>query len=312
MRKATRAWLSLGQLGLGGAFFLWSSAAAAELVPLRTAAALSSRPRVCAPRSPQDVSIWRSARASSTQRALLCARMAEIGRLLSSDPVAASQLVEKSSSSVRAGNSWVGPAGLEVDFRLLQARSALANGQSRLALELFHRSAAQLPITEWDPATLRDFAVSALAEAKYQEVVGIYRRLVAVSAWLDTPTRIGVRLEAAVAVLRLPQPDGVEALGYLSGLDAQDSDSSVAVLVTVVQTLTQNVGSLAATVEQSGVDGSAVGLRRLARLSEHDWQLIESWITWSTARDAAVWDWTRAPDVPDSYRRFAEKLTSGG
>jgi hypothetical protein len=315
MRHSKRGRVVWGPVALAYAAWLWSGDASAELAPLRTAAALSGRPKACTPQSPEQASVWQDARAEGTPGSKLCARMAHIGRLLTTDPALARRLVEEAASLSTSEQIWRGPAGLEVPFRMLTARVALANGESRVASELFHLSATQLPISEWDSGTLRDYAVSALAQAQYQDVVGIYRRLVAVSAWLDARTRIEVRIEAAVAVLRLPQPDTIEALGYLSGLDANDSDSSIATLVGAVQSLTRHSGSSAEPIERSvhnEVDVSSKEIRPLARLSEHDWRLIESWMAWTRTRDSAVWSWTAEPGVPGSYRTLAVKLTGGG
>lgn len=301
---------SAGLFGLAFVGWLCPVVASAELSPLRTAAALSARPEPCAPRSPEGASVWSGVRAARTTRSRLCAQMAQVGRLLLTDPANAARLLEHSVAGVQVGQSWRGPAGLEVPFRLLQARVALALGHADTAFQLFHRSAAQLPISGWDPHALRDYAISAVAAAQYGDAVAIYRRLVAVSAWLDDSARVSVSIEAAVAVLRLPEPDTLEALGYLTALAARDSDPLIARLGSALQTLARSFAT--GVVEPTEVEISPKGLRGLARLSEHDWHLIESWIAWRYARDASLWAWAREAAVPDSYRRFAGKLTSGG
>lgn len=311
MRWSKRARRIAGQLACVCAISLASTDAAAELTPLRTAAALSSRPKACTPSSPEQANPWRQVRAASESRARLCARIAQIGRLLREDPRAAAKLFETTATTTFAQQTWRGPEGLEAAFRIVQGRVALANGQARIAYDLFSRSANELPISEWDPGALRDYAVSAVTEGRYEEVIGVYRRLVAVSAWLDAQTRAAVRLEATMASLRLAQSDPVEVFGYLSGLEATDSDSVVASFAAILQSLVRSVVNGAA-VSPIHPSVSLDELRRLARLSVHDWRFIESWLNWVNARDAAVWSWTSEEGVSDVYRSLAQRLIRGG
>lgn len=305
MKSATCA--ALLTLGLG---WFRPLPAHAELAPLRTAATLSGRPIACTPRTSARAKVWQDARAASgSAGGQLCARMAEISRLLTTDPAKAARLVEQTLGA--GAERPLAAAGLEDSFRLLQARVALANGRTRLAFELFHRVAMGLPISEWDPPALRDYGVSAATEGRYSEAAVVYRRLVAVSSWLDVPTRNAVRIEATMAVLRLQDPDTVEALGYLSGLEGQESDASIATLGVALHALISRLASQAP-LEAHPITGSISELRQLARLSEHDVRLLATWIEWTQGRNHESWSWTRDERVPAVYRALAAKLESGG
>lgn len=255
------------------------------------------------------MSIWRGARsANGSLTAEVCSRLAQVTRLLVSDPRAAAALSLATQKLVGTDAQWRGPGGLRGPWLLSEARVRVANGQSAGALELFHRAAKHLPVSEWDPGVLRDYATSAVASGSYVEAVGVYRRLVAVSAWLEHDVRTWVRLEAAFAVLRLERPDVSEALGYLAGLDASDVDAVATRLTRIVEEIAQAMAGAAATEAQPapGV------LRKVARLTDVDWRLIDSWQAWQQSRDPEVWSWTHETTVPASYRALGDRCVSGG
>src|SRR5690606_17512470 len=134
MKSATCA--ALLTLGLG---WIRPEEARAELTPLRTAATLSARPTACTPRTSPRANVWQSARAAGGSIGRkLCARMAEISRVLATDPAKAARLLEQALGA-EAGGPSDAVVGFETSFRLLQARVAFANGRAGSAFELFHR-----------------------------------------------------------------------------------------------------------------------------------------------------------------------------
>lgn len=285
------------------------SRALAELVPLGTAAALSPRPRACSPQPGLHANVWRGARsASGSLIAEVCARLAQVTRLLVSEPAAAAELSTATRKLVGTDAQWRGPAALRGPWLVIEARVEVANGQAAPALEMFHRAAARRAISEWDPGALRDYATSAVAAGSYVEAVGLYRRLVAISAWLDQPTRTSVRLEAAFAVLRLERPDVSEALGYLAGLDAPEADASATALAGVLVALAQTMAGVAAPETMFTLDVQHLP----ARLADVDRRLVSSWQAWQRDRDLRAWDWVGEPGVPAPYRALAERCIHGG
>lgn len=309
MRDTRRSNLGVYLVVMLAAVLSWPSLAAAELVPLGTAAALSPRPRACSPESGVRVSIWRGARsAHGSLTAEVCSRLAQVTRLLVSDPTAAAELSVATQKLVGTDAQWRGPLELRGPWLLSEARVRVANGHAAEALESFHGAAKRTPVSEWDPGALRDYATSAVAAGSYVEAVGVYRRLVAVSAWLDQHARTWVRLEAAFAVLRLERPEVSEALGYLAGLDASDVDAGATRLAQLIEALAQAMTGVA-TTEVPLTFGAD---RKSARLIDVDWRLLDSWQAWQQARDPEVWSWTRETTVPASYRALGDKCVSGG
>jgi hypothetical protein len=208
------------------------------------------------------------------------------------------------------------PAGVLSALELVRARLALANREPGLAYQLFEGVARRHPLPEWDPAALRDYAVSAALVGRLEVATSLYRRLVAVASWLAARDRVAVRLEAALAMLRVASApsaaaEAMEAVDSVRASSAGESNSQVAdltlILVEISTVLTG--GSSREAVRRVNLSEERP-LRGAARLTEHDWKLVESWRVWRAARDPDVWAWTAEASVPPAYRRLAERLTA--
>lgn len=315
-RPRTTAWslaLAASLLTLG-----WSGPAHAELAPLRTAAALSARPRACAvPRSAANR--WsRAAEAARTRVARECSLLARISGALRTDPKAAAELAAQSLPATRGTDApQVAPGeGVSVDVELVRGRLALAAGEPGLALQLFEAAARRHPLPEWDPGALHDYAVSAALERRLELSAGLYRRLVAIAAWLSPRERLAVRLEAALALLRVASsPEAalvaLEAVDSVRASSAGETDSQVADLTLVlVEITTVLTGAASRDALRRVAVSEERSLRGVARLTDHDWRLVESWREWRTTREPAAWTWTNDAGVPAVYRSLAERLTA--
>lgn len=304
-RTAISAMLSFT---LGASLVLWSNPVRAEYAALQTAAALSFRPSSCAVQSQDSFNVWRRAeRSSNGGLAAVCSHLAQVSTLLAIEPAAALLRWKEGPPIPPAGDA--ASAELHVAWRRLEARVALAEGDAARAFAAFEAIVSRSALSRWDPESLRDYAVSAVDTGHFTEAATLYRRLVALSAWLDERRQIALRIEAAVALARLPQVDVVEVLGYLEGLPSQESEPAVDY---VAQSLGQIVQAMAGngvtTTKSLEPRCSEVALQQLARLSTYDWQLLQSWSMWAQAHDASVWQWTLLPDVPPSYRALGQKL----
>lgn len=266
----------------------------------------------------------------------LCSRIARIVGALRTEPDVAAKIaavVERSwtkgdAASSAANVPSLGPSGnsstgatqrhaeLDVAWRHIQGRLALASGDAARALQTFESTAKQVALSEWDPETLRDYAVSAVLQRKYDVAATLYRRLVAVSTWLPAADRVAVRIEAAMALLRVTQPAATavgytEALGYLEGLDTYQVDSRLAELTEALTGIVEVMsGGARGDGARRGLPSTERSLRSIARLREEDWRLLDSWRDWSRSRDAEVWSWVNAADVPNSFRMLAQRLTA--
>jgi hypothetical protein len=320
--RVARLWLRASG-SVFTATLLGGSVASAQLQPLQTAASLSARPAACAFEFERAGNVWTEARAVTHSEVInLCSQMARILGALRTDPKVAAEIgaqvktIWTENAPTRGRETRTG-AALEIAWRQVEGRLALSSGDAARAFQTFESTSKQVTLAEWDPETLRDYAVSAVLLRKYDVAANLYRRLVAVSSWLPARDRTAVRIEGAMALLRVAQPKPTsggfsEALGYLEGLDAYQADSQLAELMLALVGIAEVMSG--AGLGDDTRRESAFGdrpLRSMARLGDDDWRLIETWRDWSRDRDVGVWGWVNGADVPDSFKLLVRRLTAG-
>ncbi len=320
-RRVARLWLRASGIVFTTSL-LGASVASAQLQPLQTAASLSARPGACSFEFARADSVWSEARAvSHSEMFNLCSQMARILGALRTDPKVATEIGAEAKinwtkkKGPARGRATRSRAELEMAWRRIEGRLALSSGDAAGAFQTFESTSKQVTLAEWDPETLRDYAVSAVLLRKYDVAAHLYRRLVAVSSWLPARDRIAVRIEGAMALLRVAQPSPTiggftEALGYLEGLDSNQADSQLAELTLALVGMAEVMsGAAFGEVARESPLGDRP-LRSMARLEDDDWRLIETWRDWSRDRDVGLWDWVNAADVPNSFKLLARRLTA--
>jgi hypothetical protein len=188
---------------------------AAEASDLTLPFGESSRPRVCAPLSPDAAdpssaaTAWDRARRGPLDG--LCLGLARAQVRLAREPALALAAARE------LGRGWPQRA----EPRVLEARALLSLGDSAGSWKSWE-AARQLGNDAAEPRdlsayALRDFALAAVATGHATSAVAAYRRLISLlEAWPDPRHVQRSYLEAAAASLRAAPPQLDEALGYLA------------------------------------------------------------------------------------------------
>src|SRR5688572_7156845 len=173
---------------------------------LRAAAASSSRPLECTPRSVRRGDrVWKQAREPGVER--YCDFLARGYARLRRDPKAS---LEAANAAEKALPGRAAP-------QILRARALLAAGQSADAWAAFGRAHTISRRSVDVPATLHDFAVAAVRTAHFDDAARAYRALVPRAGLLDDGVRRQrVFVEAASVVMGRGGESLDEAIGFLT------------------------------------------------------------------------------------------------